>query len=429
MTTTTTPDTVFRTDEAFARLLDREDHLVACRKAFEIPHRPNGDPTVYFCGNSLGLMPRSAREFVEKELDAWAHLAVNAHFAGDHPWYSYHESFCETGARLVGANPGEVVMMNSLTVNLHLMMVSFYRPSGPRMRVLMETPTFPSDTYAVRSHLRSRGIDPDEAILLVSPRGGEHCVRHEDLLQAIEEHGETIALVLLAGVNFLTGQALDIRSITAAAQARGCTVGWDLAHAAGNLELSLHAWNVDFACWCSYKYLNASPGAVAGCFIHERHAADKQVPRYGGWWGNDPQTRFRMHLEPEFHPKGDAEGWQLSNPPILAMAPLRASLAIFDEVGMQALRRKTLRLTPYLRFLIEQHGSQRFEVITPREPEAHGCQLSILVHDDPRTRFRDLEEAGIICDFREPNIIRVAPAPLYNTFHDAWRFAQVLGSI
>jgi len=424
--TTPIAETIFRTDESFARLLDREDHLVACRKAFEIPRRPNGEPCIYLCGNSLGLMPTRARTMVEEELNAWSRLAVGAHFAGDHPWYSYHAQFRETGARLVGAQPGEVVMMNSLTVNLHLMMVSFYRPTETRFRILMETPTFPSDTYAVRSHLRSRGIDPDEAILLVGPRNGEHCVREEDLYAVLNEQGGSIALTLLAGVNFLTGQALDIRGLTAAAREQGCIAGWDLAHAAGNLSLQLHDWDVDFACWCSYKYLNASPGAVAGCFIHERHAARTDLPRYGGWWGNDPDTRFHMHLEPEFRPHGDADGWQLSNPPILSMAPLRASLAIFDEVGMPALRRKTLRLTPYLRFLVEQHESGRFEVITPRDPEAHGCQLSIIVHDDPRSRFRDLEEAGIICDFREPNVIRVAPAPLYNSYHDAWQFAQVL---
>ncbi|MHC5025003.1 MAG: kynureninase, partial [Planctomycetota bacterium] len=391
-----------------------------------MPRRPDGEPVIYLCGNSLGLQPTAARALVEQELDDWARLGVEAHFHGATPWYSYHEVFRETGARLVGARPGEVVMMNSLTVNLHLLLASFYRPDGERRRILMEAPAFPSDTYAVHSHLRARGIDPDDCLRTVGPRDDEQVVRTEDIEAALEHHGHEVALVLIGGVNFLTGQAFDMARITAAAHDRGCLVGFDLAHAAGNLELQLHDWGVDFAAWCSYKYLNGGPGAIGGCFIHERHARDVARPRFGGWWGNDPETRFRMHLETEFVPKADADGWQLSNPPILAMAPLRASLAIFDEVGMAALRAKSIRLTGYLRSLLEAAPERAYEIITPGAPEAHGCQLSIVVRDRPRERFEALQAAGVVCDFRPPDVIRAAPVPLYNSFLDAWSFARIL---
>lgn len=416
----------FQADEAFARRLDSEDHLFACRRAFELPRRDDDEPVIYLCGNSLGLMPSRARQYVEEELDAWSTLGVDAHFRAKTPWYSYHEVFRETGARLVGAQVGEVVMMNSLTVNLHLMLSTFYQPNGPRFRILMDAPTFPSDLYAVQTHMQLRGIQVEHGLVQVQPRTGEHCLRESDLLAVIEEAGEGISVVLLSAVNFLTGQAFDVQRITAAAQARGCIVGWDLAHAAGNMELALHDWNVDFAVWCNYKYMNAGPGAVGGCFIHQKHGRRTGLPRLAGWWGNDPKKRFRMQLEESFVPRAGADGWQVSNPPILSMAPLRASLEIFDEVGMHALRRKTLRMTPYMRFLIEQSAESGLEVITPREPDHHGCQLSLRVRENGRARFEMLESAGVVADFREPDIIRVAPAPLYNTYHEVWRAARIL---
>jgi kynureninase len=362
---------------------------------------------------------------MEQELDAWARQGVDAHFRDRLPWYSYHELFRDSGARLVGALPGEVVMMNSLTVNLHLMMVSFYRPTARRRKVLVDEPTFPSDLYAVQSQIRYHGLDPADALLMLKPRPGEHLIRDEDIDAILEEQGEEIALVLLSGVNFFTGQAFDMARITAAAKRRGCVVGFDLAHAAGNVLLRLHDWQVDFAVWCNYKYLNSGPGAVGGCFVHEAHGRDLDLPRLAGWWGNDPATRFRMHLEPDFVPRVGADGWQISNPPILAMVPLRASLALFDEAGMPALRARSECLTGYLQYLLDQMPAGRFEVITPRDPARRGCQLSILAHDRPRQLQRALE-GEVVCDFREPNVIRVAPVPLYNTFQEVWQFAQVL---
>jgi kynureninase len=311
-------------------------------------------------------------------------------------------------------------------VNLHLMMVSFFRPAPGRDRILVDWPIFPSDLYAVKTHLATRGLDPARTLVIAKPRDGEHLLRTEDLELLLEEQGDSISLVLLAGVNYYTGQAMDVARIARSAHEQGCVVGFDLAHAAGNVELRLHDWEVDFACWCSYKYLNSGPGAVAGCFVHARHAADTELPRYGGWWGNDPATRFRMHLEPEFRPRADADGWQLSNPPIFSMAPLRASLALFDRAGMPALREKSLRLTAYLRYLLEQRFPDWFEVITPREADAHGCQLSILVRDRPEERLASLRGRGIVCDHRRPNVIRAAPVPLYNSFHDVWRLAEAL---
>lgn len=416
----------YAADESWALQQDATDPLRHYRQQFHIPPAPDGQPAAYFCGNSLGLQPKTAPALVQQELDAWRDLAVDAHFNKEPSWYAYHEVFTETGAQLVGARPGEVVMMNSLTVNLHLLMVSFYQPRGRRTKILMEDPAFPSDTYAIKTHLRTRGLDPDQHLLIIKPQIGQHTIAFIDIHAMLDEHGDEIALVLLGGVNFFTGQVFDMARITDLAHAQGCTVGFDLAHAAGNIPLRLHDWGVDFAAWCSYKYLNAGPGAIAGVFIHEKHAKNTSIPRYGGWWGNDPATRFRMHLEPHFHPKPTAEGWQISNPPILAMAPLRASLAIFHEAGMEALRAKSIRLTGYLRWLIQQQRSDHFEIITPAETSAQGCQLSILVHDHPMQRFNELQAAGFVCDFRQPNVIRVAPTPLYNTFHEVWRFANVL---
>src|SRR5213596_2325374 len=417
----------FSTDEDFALQLDAEDPLRHFREKFHLPLGKDGKPVIYFAGNSLGLMPKSARQIVDDELDNWAKLGVDAHHATGTPWYSYHEALREPTARLVGANSLEVICMNSLTVNLHLMMATFYRPTNSRFKVLMEEPAFPSDTYAIKTQLIHHGLDPKDALVLARPRKGEFTVRKEDILDLIDKHADHLAVVIMGAVNFFTGQLVDMEKVTAAAQKHGIVVGFDLAHAIGNVPLSLHEWNVDFAVWCSYKYLNSGPGAVAGAFVHERHATNTKLPRLAGWFGNDPNTRFRLHLEPEFVPVASADGWQISNPPILSMAPLRASLAVFDEAGgMERLRGKSVKLTGYLEFLIDQIGSNRFTVITPRKRDARGCQLSILAHEHPRELFKKLQAAGVKCDFREPNVIRAAPTPLYNTFHEVWRFAKIL---
>jgi kynureninase len=417
----------FSADEDFAVQLDREDTLRAFRDRFHIPVGPDGKPLIYFVGNSLGLMPKATKEIVNQELDDWARLGVDGHFDAVAPWYSYHETLREPAARLVGAQTNEVVCMNSLTVNLHLLMATFYRPTKDRCKILMEEPAFPSDTYAIKSQIAHHGFDPDSSLVLARSRAGEFAIRQDDIEALLEKQGDEIALVLFAGVNFFTGQLFDIARITSVAKKRLCTVGIDLAHAAGNVPLALHDWNVDFAVWCSYKYLNSGPGAVAGAFVHERHATNRELPRLAGWWGNDPATRFRMHLEPEFIPVQSADAWQISNPPILAMAPLRTSLAIFDEAGgMKPLRAKSIQLTGYLQFLLDRAPSRLFTVVTPRAPSERGCQLSIFVHERPRELFKQLEAAGVKCDFREPNVIRVAPTPLYNTFQEVWRFAGIL---
>ena len=417
----------FSNNEDLAKQLDAEDSLHVFRKKFHLPANRGGAPLIYFAGNSLGLMPKSARKIVEQELDDWAHLGVDAHLKGKTPWYWYHESLRQPAGRLVGAQPIEVICMNSLTVNLHLMMATFYRPTKARFKILMEDPAFPSDTYAIKTQIIHHGLDPKDALILARPRSGEFTVRTEEILDLLEKHADELAVVLIGGVNFFTGQLFDIPTITAAARKHGIIVGVDLAHAIGNVPLSLHDWNVDFAVWCSYKYLNAGPGAVAGAFVHERHATNTNLPRLAGWFGNDPNTRFRMHLEPEFIPVPSADGWQISNPPILSMAPLRASLAIFEEAGMDALRQKSIKLTNYLQFLLEDGGASKlFNVITPREADERGCQLSIQAQEHPKELFAKLEAAGVKCDFREPNVIRAAPTPLYNTFHEVWRFANIL---
>ena len=417
----------FSGDENFARQLDAEDPLQQFRENFYLPLGKDGKPLIYFAGNSLGLMPKSARGIVEEELDNWAELGVDAHHATGTPWYTYQEALREPTAQLVSAKPLEVICMNSLTVNLHLMMATFYRPTKSRFKILMEEPAFPSDTYAIKTQIAHHGLNPRDALVLARPRNGEFAIQTEDIVDLIEKHANQLAIVMFAGVNFFTGQLFDIERITAAAQAGGIVVGFDLAHAVGNAPLKLHDWNVDFAVWCSYKYLNAGPGAVAGAFLHERHATNTKLPRFAGWFGNDPNTRFRLHLEPEFVPVPSADGWQISNPPIFSMAPLLASLAVFDDAGgMEPLRAKSIRLTGYLEFLLTEIGSKKFTVITPRNPDERGCQLSILAHEHPKELLKELETAGVKCDFREPNVIRVAPTPLYNTFHEVWRFARIL---
>src|SRR5438093_7612578 len=417
----------FSCDEEFARQLDAEDPLHSLRNKFHLPLGKDGEPLIYFAGNSLGLMPKSAKQIVEQELEDWARLGVDAHLNAKTPWYSYHETLREPAARLVGAQPIEVICMNSLTVNLHLMMATFYRPTKSRFKILMEDPAFPSDTYAIKTQITHHRLSAKEALILARPRSGEFTVRTEDILDLIEKHAEELAVVLIGGVNFFTGQLFDIPTITSVARKHAITVGIDLAHAIGNVPLSLHDWNVDFAVWCSYKYLNAGPGAVAGAFVHERHATNTSLPRLAGWFGNDPNTRFRLHLEPEFIPVPSADGWQISNPPILSMAPLRASLAIFDEArGIDPLRAKSIKLTGYLDFLLTEIGSKKFSIVTPRDSSSHGCQLSIVAHEHPKGLHNELIAAEVKCDFREPNVIRVAPTPLYNTFHEVWRFAGIL---
>lgn len=412
-----------------ARALDAEDPLREERALFAIPRDKSGKEHAYFCGNSLGLMPRSVPDAMAQELKDWGDLAVEGHFHAKNPWFSYHEIFRDMGARLVGAIPGEVVMMNSLTVNLHLLMASFYRPTPERYRILIEKGAFPSDEHAVASQARFYGFEPSDAILHIAPRKGEDTIREQDIESVLKREGESVALVLLGGVNYATGQLFDMARVTKAGHEAGAVVGFDLAHAAGNAPLRLHEWGVDFAAWCSYKYLNSGPGAVAGAFVHEKHW-DADYPRFEGWWGNDPSTRFRM--APDFVPGLGAEAWQLSNPPIFAMTPLKESLAIFDRVGMHALRAKSLRLHAYTRMLLQKIGEERFgrtlAVITPAQDAAHGCQLSIRT-PGAKAIQKALMERGVVADFREPDIVRIAPVPLYNSFADCLRFAWTMGEL
>lgn len=418
-----------RPDESFALHLDETDPLRGYRDEFRLPAGADGKPRRYFLGNSLGLQPKWAEALVREELDRWARLAVDAHFDGDRPWYSYHELFREPVARLVGARPVEVVLMNSLTVNLHLLLVSFFRPTASRWKILIEDPVFPSDLYAVQTQLRHNGLDPATALVRVRPRSGEATLRTEDVEWLLREEGSAIALVLLGGVNFLTGQRLDLARIARVAKAAGCNVGFDLAHAAGNVPLRLHDWDVDFAAWCSYKYLNGGPGAPAGCFIHERHVSETGLTRFGGWWGNDPATRFDSFLAPEFVPAASADGWQISNPPILAMAPLLASLDLFDRAGMDGLREKSERLTGYLLYLLGRNPPRGMRILTPADPEARGCQVSLAFDEGAREAHARLNDAGVVCDFRPPDVIRLAPVPLYNTFHEVWAAAQAIANL
>ena len=364
----------FTPDKDCAGSLDAADPLRSFRDQFLLPHRPDGAQMVYLCGHSLGLEPREARSLVEQELDDWARLGVQAHFRGSSPWYSYHETLRESGAKLAGALRHEVVFMNGLTVNLHLMLATFYRPCRGRRLILMDEPTFPSDLYAIKSQLRHHGLDPAECLLTIRARGGEHCIQLDQVEEVLERCGHEIAVILWSGVNFVTGQFFDLPRLTAMAHRHGCIVGLDLAHAVGNVPLCVHDWGPDFAVWCSYKYLNGGPGAVGGCFIHDRHGRDTTLPRLAGWWGNDPATRFRLHLEREFVPQEGADGWQVSNPPVLAMAPLRASLAQFDAAGMPALRAKSERLTAYLLYLLDRMPTGRIEVVTPRDTRERGCR-------------------------------------------------------
>ena len=413
--------------ERLAKTMDERDPLAWCRDLFHIPAsraHEDGRPSVYLVGNSLGCMPKAASEQVERELQDWRRLGVDAHMEARTPWYSYHEVLRDSAARLVGALPDEVVMMNSLTVNLHLMLASFYRPAGTRTKIVIEDAAFPSDSYAVQSQIVHHGLDPAEHLIRVLPRDGEHTLHTGDVCALIRDRRDEIALVLLPGVNYRTGQLFDMAAITSAAREAGARVGWDLAHAAGNVPMSLHDLEPDFAVWCTYKYLNAGPGSTAGCFVHERNARDTSLPRLAGWWGNDPATRFEM--TPDFVPVPRADAWSLSNPSVLSMAPLKASLEIFERVGIEALRNKSVRLTAYLEYLLGDVGSPQITLITPTDPTARGCQLSIAVADGAQTLHETLCRSGVLVDFRRPNIIRAAPVPLYNSFHDVWTFVQVL---
>lgn len=416
----------FSTDLSFARRLDRLDPLAWARGLFHVPRDRRGRPRAYLCGNSLGLAPKAAEGLVQEEFKAWKELAVHGHFKAKVPWFSYHEVFRKPLSMLVGAKPGEVVAMNSLSVNLQLMLVSFYQPTRKRFKILIEDQAFPSDRYAAGSHLRQRGLDPARSLRVVKPRPGETLLREEDIAELLEREGKSIALVLFGGVHYLTGQVLDMRWITAAARRQGAKVCWDLAHAVGNVPLKLHDWNVDCAVWCSYKYLNGGPGAIGGCFVHERHGRDTRLPRLSGWWGNQAKTRFQM---PErFIPAPGADGWQVSNPPILAMTPLRASLDIFSKAGMKAITAKSKRMTEYMDFLLDPLAARGVQRLTPRDGRSRGSQVSLKVHGSARRRQAELEKQGIDCDLREPDILRAAPVPLYNTFEDIWRFAKALGS-
>jgi kynureninase len=413
----------FDASAEFAAQMDARDPLRSYRDRFHIPKAPDGTDCIYFVGHSLGLQPKTARAYIEQELDDWEKLGVEGHFQAKHPWLPYHRFLTDQSARIVGAKPVEVVVMNSLTVNLHLMMVSFYRPTKQRPKIVIEGGAFPSDQYAVKSQIQFHGFDPAHSLIELRPRQGEATLRTDDILSLIDREGDSIALIMLGAVNYSTGQFFDLEAITRAGHAKGCVVGFDLAHAAGNVPMQLHDWNVDFAVWCSYKYLNGGPGCVAGCYVHERHAAE-DLPRFAGWWGHDEQTRFRMG--PNFQPTRGAEGWQLSNPPIMAMAPLRASLEIFDEVGMPALRDKSISLTGYLEFLLDNRHSQQFSIITPRDPAQRGAQLSLRVPHRGRAVLERLAEEGVLCDFREPDILRVAPMPLYNSYLDVHKFVERL---
>lgn len=404
--------------------LDSVNSIRNFRSRFLFPNQADGSEVIYLTGNSLGLQPRTARKYIEEELEDWARLGVEGHLHARHPWLPYHEFVTEPMARVVGAFPSETVVMNSLTVNLHLMMVSFYRPSGRRRKIVIEKGSFPSDQYAVESQLKFHGLTPSETLIELAPREGETTLRTEDIIETIEVNGEDIALVMMGGVNYYTGQAFDMKSITEAGHQVGAAVGFDLAHAAGNLELDLHDWDVDFAVWCSYKYLNAGPGGIAGAFVHERHSRAFDLPRFAGWWGHNKETRFLMG--PDFDPLPGAEGWQLSNPPIFQLAALRASLEIFDEAGMANLRRTSIELTGYLERMLRKIDNDRISIITPSDPEQRGCQLSIRVKNADKSLFEAITASGVIADWREPDVIRVAPAPLYNTLEDVQAFAEIL---
>jgi len=416
----------FENSREFARKLDANDKIAKYRDEFIFP-KVNGKDVIYFVGNSLGLQPRSAQKYVDEVMKDWGKLAVEGHFYAERSWWDYHELFSEKLAKVVGANPSEVTVMNTLTVNLHLLMVSFYRPSGKRYKIICEEKAFPSDQYMISSQVRYHGYDPLDAIVQIEKRDGENNFRTEDILKKIAEVGEECALVLIGGVNYYTGQVFDMEEITRAGHDIGAFVGWDLAHGAGNIELKLSEWNVDFAAWCSYKYMNSGPGNASGCFINKKYHNKKDIPRFEGWWGHNKERRFLM--EPEFQPAPTADAWQISNAPILAMAPYLASLEMFDEVGMAALIEKRNKIVAYLEFVlheIDKDVDSTFEIITPANQNERGTQLSVFLHGEGKELFRYLMDEGVITDWREPNVIRLAPAPFYCSFEDMYEFGQIL---
>ncbi len=416
----------FENSLLFAQQLDAKDPLAKYRNEFIFP-QINNKNAIYFTGNSLGLQPKLAQSYVNEIMDDWGTLAVEGHFQADKPWWDYHERFAKKLSKVVGAKPKEITVMNTLTVNLHLMMVSFYRPTTKRYKIICEEKAFPSDQYMIASQVRFHGLNPEDAIVELKKRDGEHNFRTEDILAKIEEVGEECALILIGGVNYYTGQVFDMKTITEAGQKIGAFVGWDLAHAAGNIKLELHDWNVDFAAWCSYKYMNSGPGNVSGCFINEKYHNKKDIPRFEGWWGHNKDRRFLM--EPEFQPEDGANAWQISNAPVLALAPYLASLQMFDEVGMDALIEKRNKIVAYLEFIlheIDKEVESSFEIITPSNQEERGTQLSVFLHGEGKELFNYLMENGVIPDWREPNVIRLAPAPFYCSYGDMYEFGQIL---
>ena len=416
----------FENSLAFAQQLDAQDSLKQYQNEFSFP-QVNGKKVIYFTGNSLGLQPKRAKTYVDEVMNDWATLAVEGHFYAEKPWWDYHERFANPLSKLVGALPSEVTVMNTLTVNLHLLMVSFYRPTSKRFKIICEEKAFPSDQYLFQSQVNFHGYATEDVIVEVKRREGEHNIRLEDVLAKIDEVGDELALVLIGGVNYYTGQVFDMKAITEAGHRVGAYVGWDLAHAAGNIELHLHDWQVDFAAWCSYKYMNSGPGNASGCFIHEKHHSNSELPRFAGWWGHNKERRFKM--EPQFDPIQGADGWQISNLPVLSLAPYLASVELFAEIGMDALIAKRNTITAYLEFVLreidrEVHGN--FEIITPSNPSERGCQLSVFLHGEGRSLFDYLMKNGVIIDWREPNVIRLAPVPMYTSFEDIYRFGQIL---
>ena len=411
----------------YAKTQDQSDDLSAYRNQFHIPKDTNGNDLIYFTGNSLGLQPKSTMSYVEEELKAWAELGVEGHTEGKHPWLHYHEFLTENMANIVGANPIEVIVMNTLTANLHFMMVSFYKPTKTKYKIVIEADAFPSDKFAVESQLRHHGFDEKDGIILWKPRKGNELARYEDLEAIFDLYGDEIALTLIGGVNYYTGQYFDLKRITSLAHFHDSMVGFDCAHGAGNVKLNLHDSGADFAVWCTYKYLNSGPGSLAGCFVHERHANDRELNRFTGWWSHNKETRFNMR--DEFDQLPGAEGWQLSNPPILSMAAIRASLDMFAEVGMDRLVEKSKKLTGYFEFLIEQLNNPNIKIITPKDPSERGCQLSIQVLNADKKLHHKLTESGVVSDWREPDVIRCAPVPLYNTYLDVYTMVEKLKEI
>lgn len=411
----------------FALEQDQKDELSAFRNKFHIPKDKKGNELIYMTGNSLGLQPKTTKAYINQELEDWANLGVEGHTEAKNPWLKYHEFLTESMAAIVGAKPIEVVVMNTLTANLHFMMVSFYKPTKTRYKILIESDAFPSDKYAVESQLRHHGFDDKEGVILWKARQGEELTNYDDLETIFETHGNEIALVMIGGVNYYTGQYFDLKRITKLGHKFGCMVGFDCAHGAGNVELNLHDSGADFAVWCTYKYLNSGPGSLAGCFVHERHAYNKSLNRFTGWWSHNKQTRFRMR--DEFDQLPGAEGWQLSNPPILSMAAIKASLDMFQEVGMKKLVKKSKNLTGYFEFLINELNNEHIKIITPKNPEERGCQLSIQVKNADKSLHHKLTEAGVISDWREPDVIRCAPVPLYNSFQDVYHMVNKLKAI